>query len=252
MSDSAIKSFNAAMARAEYLERLYLGLVDQRKRSARSDWCAKFKSLMHWNMGDVIDRVDSRDAVIVLRNGSSLGRDEFASESLKDVLRASLVLGVSAMDAYFHQKIAAYVVTKARLGNDMPKRLAQSRLSVEAFVRSQSYQRPMNVLRSELENQLGYQSLQQPNQIEKAIGMIGVKSFWSKVAHRINMPVDQCKSSLSQIVERRNQIAHEGDLSGSRKKKNASREIGPAFVTNSLQLIKRVIEASESEINSQI
>lgn len=71
----------------------------------RADWKASFCTLMHWPKGASIDRVDSRHALVVLRDGSILKKEDFASEALDDLLRAALAMGISALDRYLHERV---------------------------------------------------------------------------------------------------------------------------------------------------
>lgn len=161
-------------------------------------------------------------------------------------------MAVSALDAYFHSKILAHVVKAANRGADMPKQLKKSTISVEQFVEGRRYKRRMNIVRRALEKSIGYQSLQQPDKIEQSLKLIGVSSFWNGVAARCGENAGDLKDALSRVVKRRNQIAHEGDLSQSRRTRNHNRSLGPKEARDALILIRRVAGRSESEIDSQL
>lgn len=220
----------------------------------RADWATNFCRLMHWPVGRAanIDRIDGRDAIVVLKDGSRLQGDDFESTALADLLRASLVLGVSSLDAYFHSKIIAYVVRAANQGGDMPGALKKATITVEDFVEGRRYTRRMTTVRNSLDESLGFQTLQQPDKIANGLALIGVAGFWANVAARMEVPQEGVKSRLSQIVKRRNQIAHEGDVSQSRRTRNASREIDTSYVRQSLGFIRKLIKRSDDEINEQI
>jgi hypothetical protein len=254
MPDSAYATFEIAFERAAYLLRLYSGLTNHRQRGMRADWAENFCRLMHWPVADgqQIDRVDSPDAIIVIKQGSRLDRDVFSAEALMDLLRASLVMGVSAVDAFFHSKIVAYVVSCARQGAAMPGALKKATISVEEFVDGRRYRRRMTIVRKSIERTLGFQSLQQPNKIEEALAMIGVSGFWNGVAARLLWPQSAMKAELTKIVKRRNQIAHEGDLSQTRKYRNRPHDLAPAFVQSALDFLKEVTLRAEHEINYQL
>jgi len=254
VTDTAYETFKVAFERATYLYRLYHGLANRRKRAMRSDWAGNFCDLMHWPKADAhsIDRIDSPDAIVVLRPSSRLTCHDFETEYLSDLLRASLVMGVSSLDAYFHSKTIAYIVRAANHGAKMPKSLKKRTITIEHFVEGKKYERRMNVVRQAMEKSLGFQSLQQPEKIEQAVALIGVNSLWSGVAERCGTTTDILKADLSKIVKRRNQIAHEGDLSQSRKTRNHERSISPKETRDALILIRRIGGRSESEINSQL
>jgi hypothetical protein len=252
MPDTALDTFKTALNRGRYLLKLYHGLANTRQRSIRSDWASGFRSLMHWPQSSTIDRVDSNDVVIVLKDASQLSSTDFAHDQLTDLLRASLVMGVSALDAYFHCKVLAFVVKLARNGDGMPKALAKATMTVADFVGARRYKRRMHAVRNALQRNLGFQSLQQPKNVEDSLALIGVSSFWNSVAKRVGQPADDLKKKLLKIVKRRNLIAHEGDLSQSRKARNKPHALLPGQVKSFLDFLDVLVNAAEGEINHQL
>lgn len=252
MADSALTTFTTGMERARYLVKLYHGLTNTRQRSIRSDWAESFCNLMHWPQSASIERVDSNDVIVVIRDGASLASADFAHVALADLLRASLVMGVSAMDAYFHSKILAYVVKAARKGENMPKALLRAGITVSDFVSASKYKRRMQALRNAMQRSLSFQSFQQAKNIEDALGLIGIAKFWSSTATRMARTPDDLKAELALQVKRRNQIAHEGDLSQSKKSRNKSRDITPKQVFDALRFLDGLVTHAEAEINQQL
>jgi len=254
MADTAYKTFKAAFKRATYLYRMYHGLTNHRQRAMRADWAGNFCRVMHWSKGmaSEIDRVDSPDAIVVLKEDSRLNREDFDREILSDMLRASLVMGVSALDAYFHCKVIAHVVKAAKKGPRMPKALRNRAITVAEFVEGKKYTYRMQTVRKALERGLGYESLQRPDKIASALSLIGVKDFWANLADRMGVPQAELKKELLDLVRRRNWIAHEGDLSQSKSARNRSRRIEPKEVRQGLGLIRRTVKRAEEEINAQL
>lgn len=252
MPDSAIETFDVAIDRAKYLLRLYHGLVNRRQRSIRSDWAESFCRLMHWPLSSDINRIDSRDAVIVLRDNATLTTSDFDESQLKDTLRASLVMAVSAMDAYFHSKVLAHIVKAASKDGQMPGALKKQTISVADFVAGKRYKRRMTIVRNSMNRQLGFQSLQNPDKIEDALSLIGVKKFWSRVSTRLGTSSDDLKKELKQITRRRNQISHAGDLSKSKKARNKPHDLAHSTVDTAIAFIESLVRESDVEINSQL
>lgn len=244
-------TFDKAIDRAEYLLRLAEGLTDHRQRGARADWGRSFKALMHWPKGHVIERVDSKDVVVVIRDGSTLSRDDFSTSALDDLLRASLVMAVAAMDAYFHAKILRYVVSHSRKASPSG-RLLNERILVSDFIEGRKRQRANTALRAALERNLSYQSLQHPEKIADALGLIGVCKFWDEIAKALKRAKKDLCDEIGAIVRRRNQIAHEGDLSQSKKARNQDRSIANKYVRDSITTLKQFVDAADVLINSKV
>lgn len=249
--DTTLQTFKVAQDRAEYLCRLADGLVNTRKRSMRQDWARSFKKMMGWKTDAAIDRVDGRDAVVVLRDGSNLSACDFDSKAVSDLYRASLVMTVSAMDAYFHAKVLRYVVAQSKK-HDPSASLMNLKVMVSDFIRGNNMERRNSALRSAVARQLSYQSFQSPEKISDALNLIGVKDIWTKVAKELKMNKDDVKKSIKAIVDRRDKIAHEGDVFQSKKTRNAHRNIHPKDIRDALDLIDRVIKAAENVINVEV
>ncbi len=60
---------------------------------------------MQWPLSHDIQRVDSTDVVLVLRDGAALAPDDLSAEALDDLLRSAITFGVSAIDRYVHERI---------------------------------------------------------------------------------------------------------------------------------------------------
>ncbi len=249
--DTAKATFDTAIKRAEYLLRLAFGLTNHRQRRIRRDWAASFKQVMHWPKSKAIERIDSKDAVIILRHVSNLSLDDFSSDALQDCLRASLVMAVSALDAYFHAKIIRYVVQHSRT-KEPSKKLLNAKILVRDFIEGRKKRRSNVALRAAIERNLSYQALQQPAQIAEALCLIGVSNFWKSVAKQMGQADQQICTHLTKIVKRRNQIVHEGDLNQSKKARNKSRPITHKEVEKSIALLKGIVSAAEAIINQQV
>jgi len=250
-TDTAKDTFDTAIKRAEYLLKLSFALRNHRQRGIRSDWAASFKGIMHWPKSHVIERVDSKDAVIILRPNSKLTPEDFSSDALQDFLRVSLVMAVSAMDAYFHAKIVRYVVQHSR-SKEPSKKLLNEKILVKDFIDGRRKQRSNVALRAAIERKLSYQALQQPSQIADSLRLIGVSDFWEEVAGQIGQADEQIRKNLTKIVKRRNQIAHEGDLSQSKRARNKSRSITHKQVQESIVLLQGIVNAAEVIINQRV
>lgn len=252
IDDGAEQVFEASIARSRKLQKLYHGLVNTRARGMRSDWAEKFEDLMRWNRGHADARVDSNEAVIVIRSGASLAAADFSAEEMKDLLRGALVMAVSAMDAYFHRKIKCYVARLAKKGDDAPGALRACEITLVDFASAIESERPWGKFGAVVGRKLGYQSLQSPAKIETGLQLLGVKSFWKEVGKKLNVEPDALKFQLDGIVKRRNEIAHEGDVSTARKTLGRTRDISPQFVQESIDLIESIVMAADDVINERL
>lgn len=247
---TALSTFNIAFRRADRVYRLAVAVTDYRSYRIRADWAAKFKRLMHWPQRYEIDRVDSGDAIIILRDGSDLARADFQRGRTNDLLRASLVMAVSAMDAYFHAKVCRYVIAHSKKA-ETGSRLMNLRITVADFVRGNGLRYRNAALRAAVERHLYLQSLQTPENIADAVALIGVSDFWNSVAAEMGQEAKGVRKRLSAISRRRNQIAHEGDLSQSKLRRNKSHSISRKYTRDALDFVGVLVCAANKVIDAK-
>jgi len=128
-----------------------------------------------------------------------------------DVLRAEIVMAVSALDHYIHEitlrgmleiYLGARPATPAYLRFEVPVSAAVPEVVTggtewfEAIIREKH----------------GFLSFQQPDKVAAAIRLFSSCVLWPTVSDALGFPTNSVKNRLRLIVERRNKIAHEADL----------------------------------------
>lgn len=143
-------------------------------------------------------------------HGSFIGKVT-AVVDLTDILRAEVVLAVSALDHFIHEL--------TRLG--MLECWSGARAQTAAFRR---YQVPVSTIPhlgspatalqtfdSEIRAKHSFLSFQHPDKIASAIRLFCKAKLWEQVGVVTQRPALQVKASLTLIIDRRNKIAHEAD-----------------------------------------
>jgi len=77
---TALKTFEIAYTRADRIFAMACTLTDDRTRALRSDRADNIKRMMHWPLRHKIDRAESRDMLIIIKDGSALTRRDFCHE----------------------------------------------------------------------------------------------------------------------------------------------------------------------------
>jgi hypothetical protein len=217
-------SFENGIERAKYLCRLHDVLFNTAKRRATSSWLKKAKLLLGWRNADHVIRLKSSTAYILIRdNDREWNRGYFESDYLSELPRAALVLGVSAMDRFFHDLIGSHMI-RLLTGNDAdrPKHLAQYSIplllvekcitrALESRKGEEIQTRPRVVLQKEFRQHLNGSTFQGSGQIDQAFKLLGLKAMWKDIADVMGDSAKNTQDILNQIVKRRNQIVHEGD-----------------------------------------
>jgi hypothetical protein len=131
---------------------------------------------------------------------------------LSDVYRASLVLGVSALDYFVHEFVRLGMIevhrgnrpaTDAYLIFKVP--LAKVRVGIANTAED-------DWLDKSIRDAHSWKAFQRPDEIADAVRLICGAKLWEGVANKIGSDAKAVKARLDMIVERRNKIAHEADM----------------------------------------
>jgi hypothetical protein len=250
-------AYDQISARARDFQRLHDGLINLRSYRIRKDWKAGLCRLMRWSQDIDIERVDTKDALIILREGSDLRPSDFSSRSLDDLLRASLSLAVSALDRYVHERIVRSVIatlkrrdlSRRQQGLSIPAVFAlQAAEAVRRAAREGKQARPANEIRKRIQDQLHRQSFQNWKEIEEAFELVGVTGLAGKLQARYRVAnFTEIRDRLNSIVDRRHKIVHEGDLvRHARGGRPRPSPISRKFVDESLIFLDGFVEKLET------
>lgn len=169
---------------------------------------------------------------------------------LSDVLRAEMVLAVSALDKFIHDLVRMGMLEI--LSGLRPPTPAYLRFqsSMEAIIFSLSNPSPeelRNYFDEEIRARQEWQSFQYPDKIADAIRLISPIDLWKEVATQLKITEPKLvKERLKVLVDRRNKIAHEADniLPVPTSKRPVGRwPIDPVSVDEAVDFIEKLAEA---------
>lgn len=212
---------------------------------------------MHWPQAANIERVDSRDAIVVLRDGAALEPDDFSQQSLGDLLRASLTFGVSALDRYVHERVTKRFVaalrerklTKQQEDFQIPATLALKALErLRESAKAGRDVRPANEIRVAVQEILHQRPFQSWREIEFAFQLIGINGLAGSLQAALGLgDFTPTKDQLNEIARRRNLIVHEGDIPRHKRGgKPTAQSIEPQYVRTSLDFLNRFATALDT------
>jgi RiboL-PSP-HEPN len=131
---------------------------------------------------------------------------------LSDLLRAEMVLIVSALDHFVHELTRLGMLEVWRgMRVATP---AYLRFSVSLDVATQLIsQAGIDInLETEIRTRHGYSSFQQPDDIALALRLFSTVELWKEMGALLGEDPKDLKARLKLIVARRNKIAHEADI----------------------------------------
>lgn len=131
---------------------------------------------------------------------------------LSDILRATLVMVVSALDHYVHE-IARIGMLEVYHGNrpETPAFL-KFNISLESVCLGIATPTGDDWLDNEIRTRHSWRSFQRADRIADAIRLISDVKLWEEVANHLGKTSQDVKTQLNLIVDRRDKIAHEADI----------------------------------------
>lgn len=162
-----------------------------------------------------------------------------------DLLRAQIVLAVSALDYYVHEVTVLGMVAVFE-GKRLPtKAFLKYRVSIGAIPAGTSIA-SSNWFEAEVRERHSHLSFQQPVKIADAIRLFSGAKLWQEVSAKMGSPEQSVKDHLKLIVDRRNKIAHEADLDPSFP--GTRWPIHVSDVEHSLRFLRQVCESIHATI----
>lgn len=138
-----------------------------------------------------------------------------AAINLDEMLRAELVLAVSALDCYVHDIVKTGMLGAFFASQGEPNAFlgfAVSLRFVKNLTVSTTETEKRTLVDLEIRRLHGFKTFQTAENISTALALIGIQKLWEKVGVIIGKNATDTKTELNIIVDRRNRIAHEGDI----------------------------------------
>jgi len=129
-----------------------------------------------------------------------------------DILRAAIVLSVSALDQLVHEVVRVGMLeayARARPETDAFRRFEVSVASVRLAMMSGV---SVDWFDAEVRSRHAFVTFQRPDKIADGIRLISDVQLWQTIAQAMNARPEDIRRRLELVVDRRNQIAHEADM----------------------------------------
>jgi hypothetical protein len=168
-----------------------------------------------------------------------------AAVDASDLLRAQVVLAVSAFDYYIHEVTVLGMVAVFEGRRPPTQAFQKYRVSVGAVSLGMSTH-SSSWFEAEIRERHSFQSFQQPDKVADAIRLFSDVKLWQEVASKMASTEKAVKDQLKLIVDRRNKIAHEADLDPSYP--DTRWPIKAADVEQSLQFMRTLCESIHASI----
>ncbi len=132
---------------------------------------------------------------------------------LTDLLRSQIVLVVIALDHFMHEITRVGMLEVYSGKRPQTPAFLCFQVTMEAALQGiTTVQGNEGWLDEEIRKKHGYLAFQHPDRIADAIRLFSPCRLWMSIASELNLEIEDVKTELQLIVDRRNQIAHEADL----------------------------------------
>ncbi|MEV0961984.1 HEPN domain-containing protein [Streptomyces sp. NPDC049910] len=145
-------------------------------------------------------RVEDLEGVAILQSEAG------SAESAESIFRACVLLAVSSLDAFVHEKsVEVYLDRIATTPAALP--------SIASYLRVSTSDLQSATAASLIRYKLSFKTLVSPDKIDEAIDASGSQSstVWKDIGIATGARESRLRNALDLQVDRRNQIAHEGD-----------------------------------------
>lgn len=162
-----------------------------------------------------------------------------------DLLRAQIVLAVSALDFYVHEVTANGMLEVFRGIRPSTAAFEKSRVSVGAMITGYPTGKT-DWFEADIRERHSFLSFQQPDKIADAIRLFSDVKLWQSIAATLGQDEGTIKARLRLLVDRRNKIAHEADIDPSYP--GARWPIADGDVTDSCKFLRELVDAIHAVI----
>ena len=162
---------------------------------------------------------------------------------VSDILRAAIVMAVSALDHYVHQRTREGMMDVHRGSLPPPDAFLRFPVGLERVRDALADPTKDDWLSQAIADRHSYLAFQKPDSIADALRHVSSVALWPAVSADLGRDIRDVKTTLTLIVDRRNKIAHEADadptLAGARW------PISDQLVTGAIDFIEEIVSSIE-------
>ena len=135
-------------------------------------------------------------------------------EQAGDILRAEIVLAVSALDCFIHDLVKQGIIETYQGIRTPSEQFPNYKIPLQ-FVKlienTDNLEDRLSFLEKAITEINSKDSYQAPKGINYALQFINIKNIWQKTSELMDIKAKDIQDELSLIIDRRNKIAHEAD-----------------------------------------
>jgi len=189
-----------------------------------------------------MDCIESDEFFLVLKPDSGWTRDHLQDRS--PLLRQAVVAAAAAFETYLADRVIGRIREIMRDKDDFPSRLSKVAMTIEQWRSIEDYTYHWRgITEVVLQPHVREQASSAPSQVGTLMSMIGIDQ-WSKTLDSArHLKMGTTVKQLTELTDRRNRIAHEGDRRG-----HSRAPIDPEWVRSVLDNVENLAKTIESTL----
>ena len=209
------EAFDLNMSDAETLVSIAKLLENERINRMRAELRTRIGNALRIPKAkhSTLECLENRQVFITFKPGSAHLRGSLTHENLRPLLRQALVAGCAAVETYVADRTMELLGPVLR-AKEKPPRLLELTMTVQQYLKVQSYQRKNWGLRDLVEDQVLLKASTSPSSRGVLMSMVGAPRVWAAVDAKRGVAKGGSEKALETITQRRNRIAHSGDRQG--------------------------------------
>jgi len=262
----ALTLFNQNFAIVESLLQLYQmfsglekrGLNDNVRLALCSFWEAPENTALHHAHNDRV--------AVIARAGTPLPEALIMEGGLDFLLRQAVVVACTALESFFWDVLQENVLTivRARKSN-ADEAITSIQIKLGDYISIENYKDPDYRLKKIILMNFKKGILYNEKSIDQVAKILTIKNFWEEIEKITGEKAKNIKRPISELIARRNQVAHRADRPDEDEKETADQlglrpityawthqrvQTAKTLVTASVDLFKRVIKRLENDIRT--
>jgi hypothetical protein len=166
-----------------------------------------------------------------------------AAVDVGDIQRAAVVMAVSAMDHYVHERAREGMHEVLQAVRPETPAFGRFSVSMSVLLEARRDTGSIDWLDQAVNDQHGHRPFLKTEDIADAMRLISSVPLWPQVATTLGTSPETVKAQIKTIVDRRNKIAHEADLDPTQP--GTRWPISDALAGDAVEYVRRVVNAIE-------
>jgi hypothetical protein len=206
--DLAVRNF----AVAEHLLQLEQLFADAAQHQPSPDYVVKLCAEMAIPPGAALHHMKNPRTLVAIDGSVSVPSCLIAPKGLDFMLRQAVVVSCGALESFvwdiLRENALTVIKARRRRADDTLKNIT---LTLDDYLSLEDYDDPDDRLRQIILNRFERGSLYDLAKIDEIMQILTVKNFWNQMAAKTGIADKEIKGHLTELIQRRNKIAHRAD-----------------------------------------